>query len=53
MEERRIVDSKVLRVDDCEVTIRDVNYYTNRDYIVVKMEKMDDCLWFHLVKYEE
>lgn len=53
MEERRIIKSKVLRVDDHEFTIRDVNMYTDLGYIVVKMEKMNDCLWFHLAKYED
>lgn len=53
MEDRKIVKSKVLRIDDCEYTISEVDLWIRCGYVVLKMEKMNDCLWFHLVKYEE
>lgn len=53
MEDRKIVDSKVLRIDDCEYTVRDVDSWIRYGFVVVKMEKMNDCLWIHLVKYED
>lgn len=52
--EPKIIASKVLKLQENDDPYGLLNFYQNeKGFVVVKMEKLGNCLWFHLVRYED